>query len=183
MAAMRYIAAATSLLATVTASSSDAAKPRPSPCPSLGATYVSRAAPGMDEVFYRLKIESLPKTDDAYWIATRWRIETLAKNGRKLSELRMQYSCPNGRGPCSVYLPGRCTQDDGYTSEVIKLRRDFTLARGDRAGYALLTPGFAQSFWLFPNDGPATQNLTFFTPEEVRPNLQDHQVWLLVSCG
>ena len=105
------------------------------------------------------------------------------RTGTKLSELRMHYTCVNGRGPCSVSPPGRPGVDDGYFSEVVHFNKDFTLATGDQAPYALILPGFGQDNWTFSASDMQRPDLTLFTAAKVTPDMQDRQVWLLSACG
>ena len=160
------------------------AAPHPHTCPWAGSTYAPPPALASGDVTYRLKVELLPDTADSAAVATLWRFQTLDPHtGAKLSELRMYYSCANGRGPCSVSPPHRPGPTGGLYSEVVQLNGDFSLATGDQAPHALILPGFGQDEWTFVRSDLKMQDFTFFTPRFVTPDLENQLVWLISACG
>ena len=152
-------------------------------CPFVGSTYLAQGTLDQSSLKYRLVVDALPRTAEGSAVATLWRFQTINRQGHKLSELRMYYSCGNGTGPCSVSPPHRPGPDGGLYSEVVQLNKDFSLATAYRAPYAIILPGFGQADWTFTRRDLSAPDFTFFTPARIAPDLQQRQVWLLSACG
>jgi hypothetical protein len=154
------------------------APPAPTTCPMIGATYASRPAVADRSLTYRLKVEALPRTAGGAALATLWRFQTL-KGGRQVSELRMHYSCPNGSGLCSITTPNG--REEGRSSDVVPLNRDFSPTIGDDAPAALVLPGFQTANWTFAD--LAAPDLTLARGETEGPDLSGQISWVRVACG
>ena len=179
----RWIAI-TAVISSISAASDAAPPARGVECAYPGATYTARSAVQSPHVQYRLKIENLPSGTPDSAFAELWRFQMVGRpSGKLMAEIRLHYSCPNGRGACSVWLPSALATEGSLYSEVIRLDRSFTPSKGNATPYAILTPGFAQANWVFTAEQLASPNFALARGELDGPDLSDNIVWVLSACG
>lgn len=171
---LRMAVSAAVLVLFAAAELQDAAAEPPSSCPPIGTVY----AAGPD----RLTMELLPPDALGSAIYTLWRFQARDLNGTPRSELRMLYSCPNGRGACSISPASRPRPEDGYTSGVVALNRDLSLVSRDDTPYALVLPGFAIIDWTNVATDLA-RDITYADRHPHPPDFDNRVVWRRVRCG
>jgi hypothetical protein len=158
-------------------------------CPLVGASFVANppvVPSNVDKaLFYRLAVAALPATSPDAAFADLWTFQVFARrNGAKLSELRMEYSCPGGRSLCSIVTSDVPDGAVGLSSQLIKLDRRLRPGVADaEAPYMIVLPGFAIANWTFAQADPVVKDMDFFTPDKVHPDFGDALVWLRQSCG
>lgn len=143
-------------------------------CPLIGAVYA--AGP------HRLSMELLPPDALGSAIYTLWRFRMSGPDGVLWSELRMHYSCGNGRAACSIAPASRPDPQGGYVSEVVGLNRDFGLTTGSDAPYAFVLPGFVTIDWRNAA-ADLVRDITYAYRRRRAPDFENRVVWRRLRCG
>jgi hypothetical protein len=154
-------------------------------CARNGAIFAANPSPATnpDNPYrYQLAITQLPDSSADAAYADLWTFQTFdPRSSKKLSEFRMEYSCPNGGALCQIVVPGSTS---AVSSDAILLDHRLRPAVPEtQAPYLIVLPGFSSANWVFTNSSPELKSMTFFTTDQVQPDLSDDIVWILKSCG
>jgi hypothetical protein len=154
-------------------------------CARNGAVFTANPSPAADPenpYRYQLTMSQLPGSSADAAFAYLWTFQAFdPRTGRKLSEFRMEYSCPNGGALCQFDVPD---STGTVSSDAILLDHQRRPAVPEtEAPYLIVVPGFSSANWVFTNSSPEVKSMTFFTTDQIQPDLSADIVWILKSCG